>query len=304
LLSDEHVLNLRKLVIVQDNMQKDVVKFVDWIESTYKGNKIEIMNTTSDSSGGGGSAGKKDTTRSVEVYLYKLKKTIKVGRGSLRNLSGNDELLKTGDRVQVTDGEFTGQTGSVQQINYDEPKKKGSASPYANIKPSDAKAPEPKMTRYFTLGNTRLFNYLRREQMGLMQKNFRANFGGFVMNDKEYKNFLAMVNSDKIKSQFGDPKINIDQSRSFAEDDMSATEKPKTPLGEFVLSYFDRETGKFPKGETAVLTAVEKDYGDEYIESCRQFIEQLKATTLEYLQHEDSQARYPETARIKRLAGV
>ena len=30
---------------------------------------------------------------------------------------------------------------------------------------------------------------------------------------------------------------------------------------------FDRETGKFPKGETAVLTAVQKDYGEDKIES-------------------------------------
>ncbi len=81
-------------------------------------------------------------------------------------------------------------------------------------------------------------------------------------------------------------------------------EKPKTPLGEFILSYFDKETGKFPKGETAVLTAVEKDYGDKYVEPARQFIEQIEATTLEYLQREESHSRYPETAAIKRLAGV
>jgi hypothetical protein len=81
-------------------------------------------------------------------------------------------------------------------------------------------------------------------------------------------------------------------------------EKPKTPLGEFILSYFDRETGKFPKGETAVLTAVEKDYGDHYVEPARQFIERVQATTLEYLQREASQSRYPETEMIKTLAGI
>ena len=49
----------------------------------------------------------------------------------------------------------------------------------------------------------------------------------------------------------------------------------KTPLGEFIISYFDKETGKFPKGETAVLTMVEKDYGDEYVKKASQFIERL-----------------------------
>ena len=47
----------------------------------------------------------------------------------------------------------------------------------------------------------------------------------------------------------------------------------KTPLGEFILSYFDRETGQFPKGETAVLTMVEKDYGDKYVVPASKFIE-------------------------------
>ena len=45
-------------------------------------------------------------------------------------------------------------------------------------------------------------------------------------------------------------------------DDGKDEEEQKTPLGEFILSYFDRENGTFPKGETAVLTMVEKDYGE------------------------------------------
>ena len=52
-------------------------------------------------------------------------------------------------------------------------------------------------------------------------------------------------------------------------------EKPKTPLGEFILSYFDRNTGQFPKGETAVLTMIEKDYGDQFIEPAKAFIERI-----------------------------
>ena len=105
----------------------------------------------------------------------------------------------------------------------------------------------------------------------------------------------------KIESMF-------DQLSSGAqnktENDPLQLEKPKTPLGEFILSYFDRETGKFPKGETAVLTAVGKDYGDHYVEPARQFIEKIESTTLEYLQREAAQSRYPETEMIKRLAGM
>jgi hypothetical protein len=86
--------------------------------------------------------------------------------------------------------------------------------------------------------------------------------------------------------------------------EVTLEKEQKTPLGEFILSYFDRETGKFPKGETAVLTAVGKDYGDEYVEPARQFIEKIESTTLEYLQREAAQSRYPETEMIKRLAGM
>ena len=51
----------------------------------------------------------------------------------------------------------------------------------------------------------------------------------------------------------------------------------KTPVTEFVLSMFDRESGQFPKGETAILTAIEKDYGEQYINPAKAFIEAITA---------------------------
>jgi len=62
----------------------------------------------------------------------------------------------------------------------------------------------------------------------------------------------------------------------------------KTPLGEFILSYFDRETGQFPKGETAILTMVEKDYGEEFIEPAKQFIEQINNKVAEVMGYRDT----------------
>ena len=53
--------------------------------------------------------------------------------------------------------------------------------------------------------------------------------------------------------------------------------KPQTPVTEFILSLFDRETGQFPKGETAVLTAIEKDYGEQFINPAKAFIEAIGA---------------------------
>ena len=85
-----------------------------------------------------------------------------------------------------------------------------------------------------------------------------------------------------------------------------ADEKDKTPLGEFILSYYDRETGEFPKGETAVLTMVEKDYGEQFIEPAKAFIEQINATYEEYQMKANPQKMEaePEFDRMRELAGL
>jgi hypothetical protein len=118
------------------------------------------------------------------------------------------------------------------------------------------------------------------------------------MNVQEGNAYANAVRQAKM-----DGKKKGDKIQGPGGDEITLEKEQKTPLGEFILSYFDRETGKFPKGETAVLTAVGKDYGDEYVEPARQFIEKIESTTLEYLQREESHSRYPETAEIKRLAG-
>ena len=82
------------------------------------------------------------------------------------------------------------------------------------------------------------------------------------------------------------------------EDDI-VIEKDKTPLGEFILSYYDRQQGVFPKGETAVLTMVEKSYGDKFIKPASQFIERLGQV------YEKYQARkMADFTRIQELAGL
>src|SRR6056300_155261 len=67
----------------------------------------------------------------------------------------------------------------------------------------------------------------------------------------------------------------LKKARDDDEDEMEV-DGEKIPVTEFVLSLFDRETGEFPKGETAVLTAVEKDYGEQYITGAKEFIEAIK----------------------------
>jgi len=74
-------------------------------------------------------------------------------------------------------------------------------------------------------------------------------------------------------------------------------EKEKTPIGEFILSYFDRENGTFPKGETAVLTMVEKEYGEQYVEPAAKFIKKVESMIM--ARQAEQQTRYPETELAK-----
>jgi hypothetical protein len=67
---------------------------------------------------------------------------------------------------------------------------------------------------------------------------------------------------------------------ALSEDDLKP--KQSVPVTEFILSMYDRETGQFPKGETAVLTAVEKDYGENLINPAKQFIEAINQKFQEY----------------------
>ena len=83
--------------------------------------------------------------------------------------------------------------------------------------------------------------------------------GGFTNYDEELEGTF-----ENAMGQFGNMEVQ--------------PEKPQIPVTEYIMSMYDRETGNFPKGETAVLTAVEKDYGEEFIEPSKQFIERM--TTL------------------------
>ena len=76
-----------------------------------------------------------------------------------------------------------------------------------------------------------------------------------------------------------DPKGShwVDANNNGIGDLDEGKEEQKIPISEFILSMFDRDAGKFPKGETAILTAIEKDYGEQYINPGKAFIEAITA---------------------------
>jgi len=102
--------------------------------------------------------------------------------------------------------------------------------------------------------------------------------------------------------------VKIDKDGAISKDDGTYEKEQKTPLGEFILSYFDRDNGTFPKGETAVLTMIEKDYGEQFINPAKKFIEQIQAKFDEHQMHtEPQQMEEPSTGeydRIRELAGL
>jgi len=80
---------------------------------------------------------------------------------------------------------------------------------------------------------------------------------------------------------------------------MDQPQQPELPIGEFILSYFDRENGTFPKGETAVLTMVEKQYGEQYVEPAAKFMKKVETTIAHKKAEEAANSRYPETELAK-----
>jgi hypothetical protein len=90
--------------------------------------------------------------------------------------------------------------------------------------------------------------------------------------------------------------VKINSKGQLSKMDSPEVEEEKTPLSEFILSYFDRETGQFPKGETAVLTMIEKDYGEQYIEPAKQFIEKISNLVAEVMGYRETDMSEEGTA--------
>jgi len=84
-----------------------------------------------------------------------------------------------------------------------------------------------------------------------------------------------------VKTPDGIETADPEDVESVSSEDREESEQ-QLPITEFILSYYDKETGSWPRGETAVLTGVEKDYGESYIETAKQFIEKVNQTFEQY----------------------
>ena len=84
----------------------------------------------------------------------------------------------------------------------------------------------------------------------------------------------------------------VKQKGAERDKEKGDNKKPSERLEELIKSYYDYTTNKFPKGETAVLTAVEKEFGERSLPYAEKMIQKL-------FYGQDA-----EMERIKSLAGV
>lgn len=166
------------------------------------------------------------------------------------------------------------------------------ANPNVKVTPGDRDT-----IHYFTINNNKLLNFLKSRQQEYMTKYYRNADKQFVMNDRVYKKFVDRISSPEWEKRFG---VSMVTHNKRAAESQSSHNETKLPLSEFILSYFDRETGQFPKGETAVLTAIQKEYGDRYVTPAQQFIESVKGVYEQEIQEHTPSG----LSDIKRLAGL
>lgn len=100
----------------------------------------------------------------------------------------------------------------------------------------------------------------------------------------EYKDWQEFAKSD-------DFQMEVDRLRSKFENKKEDLHKGTAKIEELVKSFYDYTTNKFPKGETAVITAVQKQYGDAAAKTAIETIKTLQS------------GKDMEIERIKQLAG-
>ena len=104
------------------------------------------------------------------------------------------------------------------------------------------------------------------------------------------KVYKMMFGDDERAKEDDKDATTIDISPKGNGDELK--QKNEIPLDEFIKSMYDYTTNGFPKGETAVLTAVQKQYGDE-------MVDEAQAVMADLLRLQDA-----EMARIQSLAGL
>jgi len=100
----------------------------------------------------------------------------------------------------------------------------------------------------------------------------------------QYKDWQEFAKSE-------DFQFEVDRLKSKFENKKEDLHKASEKVEEFVKSFYDYTTNKFPKGETAVITAVQKQFGNSAAKTAIETIKTLQS------------GKDMEIERIKQLAG-
>jgi hypothetical protein len=85
--------------------------------------------------------------------------------------------------------------------------------------------------------------------------------------------------------------------------DMDQEQEPQKlsvqELAEFITSFYDKESGTFPKGPEGVCTMVGKKFGEQAENVARKFVERMAPH-----QTTEQNPELAELARVRELAGL
>ena len=219
--------------------------------------------------------------KGVFPYIYKL-----VSEANAVKELGPEDLLGEGDDDNKQDN-------GTDKMDVTDADKKANTPAYKKMKAGD-KRYNDKTTKESAIPSEADIDAGFEEMMGQFSEKSKPDYID-IDGDGDKEEPMKKAVDDKEK---GDDDEEADEGNAYAhavrkakmdgkkkgdkidhpdgdEDDITLEKDQNIPLPEKILSLFDREEGSFPKGETAVLTMVEKDYGEQYIEPAKQFIEKI-----------------------------
>ena len=234
--------------------------------------------------------------KSVFPYIYKL-----VSEANTITELGPEDILGEADADKQDNG--------TDKMDVTDADKKANTPAYKRMMAGD-KRYNDKTTKESTIPTEADIDAGFEEMMGQFSEKAKPDFLDMdgdgdkeepmkkAVKDKKSKGIQAMIDAGNAKADAEADEDETDEGNAYAhavrkakmdgkkkgdkidhpdddEDDITLEKDQNIPLPEKILSLFDREEGTFPKGETAVLTMVEKDYGEQYIEPAKQFIEKI-----------------------------
>ena len=249
--------------------------------------------------------------KGVFPYIYKL-----VSEANAVTTLGPEDILG--------EAEDDKQENGTDKMDVTDADKKGGTPAYKRMKDGDPRYND-KTTKEDAIPTTDDIEAGFEEMMGQFSEKAKPDFLDMDKDGDTSEPMKKAINDKKD----GDDDEDADEGNAYANkvrqakmngkkkgdkidgpdgDEITLEKDQDVPLPEKILSLFDRENGAFPKGETAVLTMVEKDYGEEFIEPAKQFIEQVTAKFEEIqMRNAPQQIETPDTGehdRIRELAGL